>query len=333
MTDLSGRALNDSHVMLVLSSADVRRLASMSDAIDAAREAFIAVSQGLIDQPPRMSVADGSTLVMTAQGTRSDAVVKVVSVRPGNSRRGIRPLQSIVLAMDQTTGQPKAVLEGSSLTALRTGAASGLATDLLASPSATVLGMVGAGAQAPDQIQAVCLVRPISEVRVASQHHASAARLIDALAPTLHGVTCRAVSTAREAVAGADVVCTATTSSSPLFDLEDLKETVHINAVGAHRATMCELPPAVLQRASVVAVDHVESVLREAGDVIQALDAAAIDRAHLVEIGTLLERMPPQGRGISVFKSVGVAAQDWALVRLVLDRAAKADGLRSLELA
>jgi ornithine cyclodeaminase/alanine dehydrogenase-like protein (mu-crystallin family) len=309
--------------MLVLSSADIRRLIPMREAIDTAREAFIAVSRSLVIQPARMSVADGSTLIMFAQGARSDAVVKIVSIRPGNPELGLASLQVVVLALDEATGQLKAVIDGSSLTALRTGAASGLATDMLASPDAHVLAMIGAGAQAADQVLAVCSVRPISELRIASLHGSSAHRLIDELAPSLEGVTCHAAASAREAVADADIICTATTASVPLFDVSDVKDTVHINAVGAHRANMCELAPGLLQHASVLAVDHVEAALSEAGDIIQALNSRHILKTDLMEIGVLLEQVPPpdRGRGLTVFKSVGVAAQDWALVRRVLDRA------------
>jgi ornithine cyclodeaminase len=333
MSDVPG-ALRSSNGMLILSSADIRRLVSMREAIDAAREAFTAVSRSLVVQPDRMSVADGSTLIMFAQGARSDAVVKIVSIRPGNLQLGLASLQIIVLALDETTGQLKAVIDGSSLTALRTGAASGLATDLLASPEARVLALIGAGAQAADQVRAVCSVRPITELRIASLHGSSAQRLADELAQSLDGVACHAVSSPREAVADADVVCTATTSSAPLFDVSDLKDTVHINAIGAHRASMCELAPRVLRQASVLAVDHLDAALREAGDIIQALNARQIDRSDLVEIGALLDQVPPpdRGRGLSVFKSVGIAAQDWALVRSVLNRAIAVCGPRNSEL-
>lgn len=321
--------------MLVLSSADVRDLVPMRDAISSAREAFTAVSRGLVVQPDRLSVDDGSTLIMFAAAAQSDAVVKVVSVRPGNQRLGMSSLQVIVLALDETTGQTRAVIEGEALTALRTGAASGLATDLLAAADASVLAMIGAGAQAADQVRAVCAVRPITELRIASRYRESAERLAVALAPSLDRVNCRAVASPRDAVAGADVVCTATRSSVPLFQTADLAGTVHINAIGAYSATMCELPADLLSRASVLAVDQIDAALHEAGDVIQAVDAGLLDPGALVEIGRLLdaEPQPARGNGISVFKSVGVGAQDWALVKRVLASAGQANGLRSLELA
>lgn len=325
--------VDNSDTLLVLTSADVRRLVPMPEAIETAREAFTAVSRGQVAQPPRMSVADGETLIMAAQGAGSDPVVKVISVRPANLARGLPLLHAIVLVLDEKTGRPKAVIEGASITELRTGAASGLATDLLAAPGACRLAMIGAGAQAASQVQAVCAARPITQLRVASRTPESARRLIARLAPQLPGVHCAAAASVAEAVAGADVICTATTATAPLFELADLPATVHINAVGAHRATMCELPPEVLRAASVLAVDQVDAALEEAGDLIQALAAGAITRADLTELGALLAAgPPPRGQGVSVFKSVGVGAQDWALVRALLARGAAGGGLRSLAL-
>jgi ornithine cyclodeaminase/alanine dehydrogenase-like protein (mu-crystallin family) len=326
-------AVDHSDMLLMLTSADVRRLVPMRVAIDTAREAFAAVSHGQVAQPPRMSVADGATLIMAAQGAESDPVVKVISVRPGNLDRGMPLLHAIVLVLDNKTGRPKAVIEGSAVTELRTGAASGLATDLLAAPGACRLAMIGAGAQASCQVEAVCAVRPITELRVASRTPESAQRLVSALAPRLPAVHCVAVASVAEAVAGADVICTATTASAPLFELADLAPTVHINAVGAHRATMCELSPGVLRAASVLAVDQVGAALEEAGDLIQALAAGAIARDGLTELGALLPAgPPPRGPGVTVFKSVGVGAQDWALVRALLARGTADGGLRSLAL-
>jgi ornithine cyclodeaminase/alanine dehydrogenase-like protein (mu-crystallin family) len=324
--------VDHSDTLLMLSSADVRRLVPMRTAIETAREAFTAVTRGEVTQPPRMAVADGETLIMAAQGAGSDPVVKVISIRPGNLARGIPLLHAIVLVLDEQTGRPKAVIEGASITGLRTGAASGLATDLLAAPDASRLAMIGAGAQAATQIEAVCAVRPITQLRVASRTPEPAQRLADALAPKLPGVHCVAAASVAEAVADADVICTATTATAPLFELADLSPAVHINAVGAHRATMCELSPEVLAAASVLAVDQVEAALEEAGDVIQALAAGTIARAGLTELGALLASPPPRGQGVSVFKSVGVGAQDWALVRALLARGAADGGLRTLAL-
>ena len=117
------------------------------------------------------------------------------------------------------------------------------------------------------------------------------------------------------------MVCTATTATQPLFAARDLAPTVHVNAVGAYTETMCELPAELLTEASVIAVDRIDAALAEAGDLIQAIRGGLLQRERLVEIGTLLARpaAPPGGR--TIFKSVGVAAQDWALARLAVERA------------
>ena len=334
MTDLPARLASSRDELLVLSGSDVRRLVPMTDAIASARAAFTAVFRDEIVQPPRLATPDGSILVMLAQAAQSAGVVKVMTVRPGNAAVGLPSLHGIVLAFDPATGAPAAVIDGSALTALRTGAASGLATDLLAAPGAACVAMIGAGAQAADQVLAVCAVRPVTEVLIASRHRASAEGLAARLGALLPGVACRAVATAAEAVGLADVICTATTAARPLFDLRDLRDVVHVNAVGAHSPEVSELGPTVLGHASVIAVDQVPAALREAGDIILALQAGAIAESDLTEIGALCKVVPPplQGAGLSVFKSVGVAAQDWAVVQVLLERAARDGGLRSLEL-
>jgi ornithine cyclodeaminase len=334
MTDLTPGLTASRDQVLVLSGSDVRRLVPMTDAIATARAAFTAVSRGEIVQPPRLATPDGSILVMLAQAPQSADVVKIVTVRPGNAAIGLPSLHGIVLALDPATGAPAAVIDGTALTALRTGAASGLATDLLAAPGAARVAMIGAGAQAADQVLAMCAVRPVTDVLITSRQRSSAEVLAARLAGLLPGVTCRAVGTPAEAVSHADVVCTATTATEPLFDVRDLRDVVHVNAVGAHSAQASELGPPVLRQASVIAVDQAAAALREAGDIVQALLAGAITESDLTEIGTLCQAVPPpaRGAGLTVFKSVGVAAQDWAVVQVLLERAARDGGLRGLEL-
>lgn len=334
MTDLSpGLAAGRDHV-LVLTGSDVRRLVPMTDAIATARAAFTAVSRGEIIQPPRLATPDGSILVMLAQRPESAGVVKIVTVRPDNATIGLPSLHGIVVAVNPATGAPAAIIDGSALTALRTGAASGLATDLLAAPGAACVAMIGAGAQAADQVLAVAAVRPVTDVLIASRHRSSAEALAARLGALLPGAVCRAVGTPAEAVSHADVVCTATTATAPLFDVRDLRDVVHVNAVGAHSAQASELGPPVLRRASLIAVDQAAAALREAGDIVQALHAGAITESDLTEIGTLCDAVPQraQGTGLTVFKSVGIAAQDWAMVQVLLERAVHDDGLRSLHL-
>ena len=297
----------------------------MPSAIDAVRDAFVRSSGGRIEQPTRLALEGGAALAMLASDRDGlGTVLKAVTVRPANRERGMPAVQAVVIWFDGSTGVPLALIDGETLTALRTGAASGVATDLLAPPDASVLAMIGAGAQAADQARAVCAVRPIREIRVASRHQARAAEFAARLAREIAPI--RVVArTLREALDGAQVVCTATTSTEPLFAASDLGTDVHVNAIGAYTREMCELPPELFADASVVAVDAIDAAMSEAGDLLRAMRDGRITRERLVEIGTLASRpetAAPGGR--TVFKSVGVAAQDWALARLAVERAAAA---------
>jgi ornithine cyclodeaminase len=218
------------------------------------------------------------------------------------------------------------MLDATALTALRTGAASGLATALLAAPGARVLAMLGTGGQAADQVGAVCAVRPIQEVRVFGQHPARRAELCAELAAERPGVAFMAAASAADAVRGADVICAATRSQEPLFAVGDLADQVHINAVGAYRPDMCEVPAAAFGRAAAVVIDQLEAVLAEGGDVIQAIAAGQLRQENLVEISQLLAVPAAPPGGTTIFKSVGIAAQDWALAELVVSRAWPASG-------
>jgi ornithine cyclodeaminase len=226
------------------------------------------------------------------------------------------------------------LIDGGAVTAVRTGAASGVATDLLARPDARVLAIVGTGGQAADQVDAVCAVRPIEEIRVASRTQASREAFARKLAEQRPGVRVEAAPSARAAVEGADVICCATNATEPLFSRADVGDDVHVNAIGAFTLSMCELGADLLADARVLAVDQVEAALEEAGDLVRAIEAGAIATESLQELGTLLAAgRPVEQGGLTVFKSVGIAAQDWAVTTLARERAAGLPGLQSLELS
>jgi ornithine cyclodeaminase/alanine dehydrogenase-like protein (mu-crystallin family) len=312
--------------LLTISSEKLRAIVPMPEAIGAVREAFIALANGDADQPQRLSLSDGSLLAMAARVRNGGTAAKLVSIHKSNREVGLPTIQTVVIWFSPTTGVPTASIEGDALTTIRTGAASGVATDLLARRDARVLAVFGAGALAPDQVRAVLAVRPIEEVRLISLRHVSSA----ALAGTLHSefthVRFRSCRTAREALDGADVVCTATPSMRPLFDDSDVKNGCHINAVGAFRRTMAEIGPQTLHRAEMIAVDQVDAAMEEAGDLIQAIEAGHIHQSKLTAIGSLLERGVKREAGaVTVFKSVGVAVQDWALASLAVEKTLAAE--------
>jgi ornithine cyclodeaminase len=302
----------------------LRSLVPMPDAIGASRTAFTAAARGELTWPPRSALSRHRVLVMPAEHTSGSAIIKIISVQPDGWRQGLPSIGGSVLWVDGGTGRVAALLDATALTALRTGAASGLATSLLALPEASVLAMIGTGGQAADQVAAVCAVRPVSEVRVSGRDAGRREELCAELAASHPGVSFRPEANPAAAVRGAEVICTATRSQRPLFDAADLGPAVHINAVGAYTPQMCEIPAGAFARASLVIIDELAAVLSEAGDVLQAMEAGLLHREDLVEIGSLLDGglVSPPG-GLTIFKSVGIAAQDWALGDLVVSRASQ----------
>lgn len=306
----------------LLTAAEVERCLPMADAIAAVAGAFVAVTRGRLAMPTRLQLetASGVSLFMPVNEREQGTAVKVVSVHPDNPRRGLAAVTGVVLVLDADTGVPTALMDAAELTGRRTGAASGVATELLARPDARLLGLVGAGAQARYQALAVAAVRPIERVRVWNRTRERAEALAERLSADLEEATLEVAGSPAGAVAEADVVCTATSAQQPLLSADDLPAGVHVNAVGSFRPDMAEIDPAALGRARVV-VDQRAAALEEAGEVIQAVDAGIVSAEDLVEIGAVLDG-DQAGRGdeqeVTLFKSCGLAAQDlYAAVRVL----------------
>ena len=319
--------------MLVLTREDVRSLVSMEQAIELVRVAFEDLSGGRALSPLRTGLdvipGTGTTLVMPAYVPSASALgLKVVSVFRGNPARGLPTITSMVCLVDDETGQPLAILEGAYLTALRTGAVSGLASRLLAREDAGVLTVIGAGAQALTQAAAVCVVRPIERIIVAARSEGSLERFRERCAREWPNLVDR-LETTRDvpaAVRTADIICTATTSHEPVFDDRDIRPGTHINGVGSFTPSMQEVPAATVAR-SLVVVDQVEPALEEAGDLIIPLNDGVISREHVTrEIGALASGAV-EGRTsddqVTFFKSVGNAVQDMAVAKFACDAAAR----------
>jgi ornithine cyclodeaminase len=313
-------------------AAAIEAAVPIGELLDAVEAAYRDVAAGRDHSPLRVHVPlpNGDLLLMPGVregGTGSS--VKLVTFLPGNTARGLPTIHAVVLWLDMETGEPLAVLDGASLTRMRTGAASGVGTRLLARQDATVLALLGTGAQAAWQVRAVMAARPIQEVRVFSRTVAAreqfAAEMVDELGS---GVRVVAARSAEEAVNSADVVCCATTSAEPVFEVDWLRPGTHVNGVGAFRLGMVELPLGLFARAAVVAVDARSAALAEAGDLVAALDAGLLTSDGFVEIGTVgpnwaATRDPD---AITVFKSVGLAIQDMAAAELVVRQATPIGG-------
>jgi ornithine cyclodeaminase/alanine dehydrogenase-like protein (mu-crystallin family) len=228
--------------MRILSAADVKAAITMQQAIDVVREAFIALSTGHAQVPlrSRLQTPDGVTYYMPAYLDRgSFSAVKVVSVYANNARFGLPTVLANVLVLDAETGQLRAIMDATYLTALRTGAASGLATELLAVPGASVLGVIGAGGQAHTQVEGICAVRPIREIRIYSRSGADP--LVKTLSAQYPGITISAAQSAAQALHGAQILVAATTSSSPVIHLQDVAPGAHINGIGSYTPAMQEV--------------------------------------------------------------------------------------------
>jgi ornithine cyclodeaminase len=296
----------------MLDAHAVRAAVPMTAAVDAVRDAFLDLAAGRFVVPQRLSFGGGTTLVMSACHTpTSTTVVKTLSLVAGRT-----PMILGTLVWNTTAGQ--VVADAIEVTTLRTGAASGVATDLLAPATAGRLALLGTGAQATDQVRAVAAVRPVNRLAVFGRDPSRAHDFADRMRAEFPEIVTRVAASAADAVSDAEIVCCATSSSTPLFAVDDLPERVHVNAIGSYLPSMRELPAELLGSAACVVVDQVGAVLEEAGEVIHAVDSGIVKRSSLVELGDAL-RTPPAVSGRTVFKSVGLAVQDWAIARLLGD--------------
>ncbi|MFQ5434891.1 MAG: ornithine cyclodeaminase family protein [Anaerolineae bacterium] len=318
--------------MLILNAADVRRALPMKAAIAAMKRAYAAFSAGRVEAPLRthlpVASQEAAALFMPAfvQDEDGDALaVKVVSLFPGNPAQGLPLIHAAVLVLDAANGRPQALLEGGTLTAIRTGAASGAATDLLARSDSRVAAIFGAGVQSRTQLEAICAVRPIETVFVFDPSQEKAAVFADEMAGVGDiPMDVRVADSPGTAVRHADIICCATTATAPVFDDADLKPGVHINGVGSYTPAMQEIPAETVARARVV-VDSRAACLAEAGDLIQPIQAGLFTAGHIwAELGEIVVgkrdgRAAPNQ--ITCFKSVGIAVQDAVAAQTALKTA------------
>ncbi|BBO91146.1 ornithine cyclodeaminase family protein [Desulfosarcina ovata] len=309
----------------VLTASDIRSALSMREAIDAVEKAYAQLASGKATMPlrSRVDTDKGISLLMPAYLHDSgDFAVKIVSVYGENPKLGLPTVTATVLAMDSETGMPLALMEGDSLTALRTGAAGGVAARYLARKDARTVALFGAGVQARSQLQAVLAERQIQRVLVVGRLPKTIERFCAEVATWPDAPQVIVAPSPREAVSQADIVLAATTTKTPLFDGNDLKPGTHVTGVGSFTPEMQEIDAVTIDRARVV-VDQREAAMAEAGDIIIA--KATID----AEIGEIVNGTKPGRQNddeITFFKSVGLAVQDAVTAATVL-RAAEEKGL------
>jgi len=316
----------------VLSAEEVRQALPMAAAIKSMKQAFGQLSDGQVSLPlrSRIEVDQSFSLFMPAYlHSSGDMAIKIVSVYPENPKDGLPTIHAAVLVLDSKTGAPISLMEGASLTAIRTGAASGAATDLLARPEANSVAILGSGVQARTQLEAVCTVREILHAWVFSPDQPGMQQFVDDLSgkgPI--PAKLKIADDAKEAVSQADIICTATTSSTPVFDGSWVRAGTHINAIGSFTPSMQEIDSETVGRALVI-VDSRPAALAEAGDLIIPIQSGEISPDWIqAELGEIVNGSHP-GRTsadqITLFKSVGVAVQDAAAAAHALAGARVAD--------
>jgi ornithine cyclodeaminase/alanine dehydrogenase-like protein (mu-crystallin family) len=309
--------------VLVLSDSEVRELLDMESCIDAMAEVLAALERDELSMPLRFIFRpNGSQSLMGFMpahrgGSAPAFSLKEIVISPGNSAKGMDPHQGAVMLHDGETGELRALLNASAVTEIRTAAVSAVATRLLARPGARVVAVLGAGVQGRSHIEAMRCAVPDADIRLWSRGPERAAELAAETGATL-------AHTVEDALAGADVVCTTTSSREPILTRGLLGQGVHVNAIGSSIPTSRELDAETVAAASLF-VDQRESTLNEAGDYLLAVDEAGIGPDHIrAELGELLEGAHP-GRTsdseLTVFKSLGLAVEDLAAAELVVARA------------
>lgn len=313
--------------MLILSESDLRSVLTMRDVITAVEHGFHALAKGDANAPERLRLNvpehSGVMLEMPAyigssdDGAQGALGSKIVSVFEHNAERNLDIVQAVYLLLDHETGVPLSLMEGRFITAIRTAATSAVATRFMATAGTKHLAVFGAGVQARFHIEAMLEVADVERVTIASRSLDKAMTLADHVRTT-HNLRCE-VAAADEAAAKANLICTCTSGTEPLFNGAMLGDGTHINAVGAFSPTTRELDTDTIRRARVI-IDEVSSAGREAGEILIPMSEGSIDSAHVR--GTLADVVSGKIGGresaseITVFKSCGLAIEDLVTARL-----------------
>ena len=318
---------------LLLTEQDVRRVLPMADLIQAMSGALSGFSGGQVTQPVRTVLEVGPERayfgVMPAVINNPSAMgAKLVTVYAGNLHRGVTSHLATIILMDPSTGALVALLDGRYITEARTAAVSALSVDTLARADATRLAIIGSGVQATSHLEAIRLIRKISDVRVWSPNPAHCEEFADTA--RLHtGLPVSAVPDTSSAVTDADIVVLVTSSPVPVVRDEDIAPGTHIVAVGACRPTQREMPSALVARSRLF-VDSREAALVEAGDIVLPMKEGAFGADHIAgELGAVILGQLDGRRSkeeVTLFKSLGMAVEDVVAAQLAVERAV-ANGL------
>jgi len=315
---------------LILSRKDLKQLLTMTDVIESVERGFREYKTGKCAVPVRMPVkiekAEGVFLFMPAYLEKEGFFgTKIVSVFPRNIEKKLSTIQAAYLLNDPTTGELLALMDGILLTAMRTGATSALATKYLSRKNSETLGIIGAGAQAPFQAEAISKVRPIHRMLVYDKERKIAENFSGAVSNSLR-IPVHVMASPRDVVVESDILVTVTTSTTPVFDGRHLKGGTHINAVGAYTPEMRELDDFTIGKSKIV-VDTYEGCMAEAGDLLIPIRNGKLSKENIyADLGEIvLGQKPARAREdeITLFESVGFALEDLVVASLAYGRASE----------
>ncbi len=307
-----------------LNSTDIRNLISMEDAIIAMEEAFKSFSDGTSTVPMR-HITDINDLNLFFKPAYNKILgrisVKIITQKVNGNLPGSPTIKGMVLLLDMKTGDILAMMDGASITALRTGAAGGMATKLLAGSNVDTVAVFGCGTQGKALLEAVCEVRPIKRALLFDKNH-DASKSFKLEFEEKMNISMQ-IQDDLENLKDAGVICTATNSQNPLFNINDISEGTHINAIGSYKPNMQELDPEIIKYGKLY-VDSKDAVLKESGDLIKPIsDNAFTNEIIKGEIGEVISNKI-EGRTndneITVFKSVGLGVQDLFMANMIYER-------------
>ncbi len=313
--------------ILFISSAEIEEMLTMQEVIKAMESAFISLNKGNAYVPQRTSLKlsedKGEALFMPAYEKDSAYVsLKIVSVFKDNPQINLPKIQALIFLMNAENGTPLAVMDGEYITAMRTGAVSGLATDLLSKKKSETAAIIGTGVQAVTQLEAIACVRNLERVFVFGLSIENSEKFVEEnKGKYLFELKAEENKTLLN---GCEIICTATSSFTPVFEDNNISDGTHINSIGSYKPEMSEIPGETIVRAKVV-VDSISACLKEAGDIIKPINKGLIKKEHIyAEIGEILtgKKTGRQGeKEVTVFKSVGIAIQDLAIASFIFKKA------------
>jgi len=307
----------------MLSESDIKGLVNMGDAINAMESAFASFSKGSTYVPQRSvsSINDLNLFLKPAYNETLGRICVKILTQKKEAKPGIPTILGVVLLMDMKTGAILSMMDGASITALRTGAASGIATKLLAVENSDTVAVFGCGTQGKTQLEAVCNVRPIKRALLYDLNTYAAMKLKREIEEK-ENISAEVVNSP-EYLYDANIICTATNSKNPLFSWNNISKGTHINAIGSYKPDMQEIDPEIIKSGNLF-VDSRESVLKESGDLIKPINENIFDQNIIKgEIGELINNKINGRRDnndITIFKSVGLGVQDLFMANMIYEK-------------